>query len=369
MGSKVYFAERRATSRQKSLPVKLERLFEKASFHKMIKGQELVAVKLHFGERGVTTYLHPVFVRTIVDKLKSLQARPFLTDTNTLYIERRHNAVDHLETALLHGFGYATVGAPLFIADGLRGHNSQDVSVPGKHFETVKIAQGILDADSMVVLTHVKGHFLTGLGGTIKNLSMGCSSRAGKHMMHASVRPEVSAQKCTGCGQCRAHCPVQAIVIQDKIAKIKEEICLGCGECVVACTHAAIKIDWSSDIEAVQEKMAEFALGAVQDKKGKCCYFNFLLNVTPHCDCHTWSDSFIVPDVGILASSDPVALDQASVDLINQQVGLAGSKLKSSFAPGADKLRGVYPHLDYTIQLQHAEKMGLGSRKYELIEL
>ncbi len=369
MKSKVFFSERRATSPRKSLPVKLEKLFDKLDFPSTISKNDLVAVKLHFGERGLTTFISPIFVRRIVDKIKGLGGKPFLTDTNTLYIEMRHNAVDHLETAILHGFTYATVGAPLLIADGLRGHGSRDVEVPGKHFDTVKIAQGIIDADSMVVLSHVKGHILTGMGGAIKNLSMGCSSRAGKHMMHASVKPEVVADKCTGDAHCIRHCPAHCITLQDRIAVIDKDSCIGCGECVVACPHEAIKIDWSSDTEAVQEKMAEFALGAVQDKKDKSCYINFVMDVTPHCDCHGWSDSFIVPDVGILASSDPVAVDQASVDLINRQGGLADSKLKGNFSPGEDKFSGVYPHLDHSIQLKHAESLGLGSRQYELLEV
>ncbi len=369
MKSKVYFAERRATSPRKSLPVKLERIFDKGGFNATISQDDLVAVKLHFGERGLTTFLSPVFVRRIVDKIKDLGGKPFLTDTNTLYIEMRHNAVDHLETAILHGFTYATVGAPLLIADGLRGHGSRDVEVPGKHFDTVKIAQGIIDADSMVVLSHVKGHILTGMGGAIKNLSMGCSSRAGKHMMHASVKPEVVPEKCTGDAHCIRHCPAHCITLEEGIAVIDQDSCIGCGECVVACPHEAIKIDWSSDTQGVQEKMAEFALGAVKDKPGKCCYINFVMDVTPHCDCHGWSDSFIVPDVGILASTDPVAVDQASVDLINQQAGLVNSKLKDNFLPGEDKFCGVYPNRDYSIQLKHAESIGLGSRAYDLIEV
>ncbi len=369
MKSKVYFADRRATSTRKSLPVKLEKLFDKGGFSSRINSGDLCAVKLHFGERGLTTFLSPVFVRRVVDKIKGLGGKPFLTDTNTLYIEMRHNAVDHLETAILHGFTYATAGAPLLIADGLKGHNSRDVEIPGKHFTAVKIAQGIIDADSMVVLSRVKGHVLTGMGGAIKNLSMGCSSRAGKHMMHASVTPEVVPEKCTGDSHCIRHCPADCITLEERIAVIDAERCIGCGECVVACPHEAIKIDWSGDTQAVQEKMAEFALGAVQDKREKCCYINFVMDVTPHCDCHGWSDSFIVPDVGIVASTDPVAVDQASVDLINKQAGLVNSKLKDNFSPGEDKFCGVYPHLDHTIQLQHAEEIGLGSSHYELIEI
>ncbi len=369
MPSKVYFVERRASSPNESLTARLEMLFNKAALGEAVCKDDLVAVKLHFGERGLTSYINPVFVRIIVDELKGLGVKPFLTDTNTLYRNARHNAVDHVETALLHGFSYTTAGAPVIIADGLRGHGSRDVPVPGKHFQQVKIAQAILDADSMIVMTHVKGHIITALGGAIKNLSMGCSSRAGKHMMHAAIRPKVIKEKCRGDKLCLHHCPVECIQIVDQVAVINEEQCIGCGECIVACPHTAIKIGWLDDAIMLQERMAEFAYGAVKDKKGRCAYINFLLDITPHCDCHGWSDSSIVPDIGILASFDPVAIDQASIDLINAQTGLAGSGLKKNFAPGEDKFTGVFGEVDYTAQLRHAAQMGLGSRDYELIKI
>ena len=347
----------------------MAQLFDKSYFHDIIQEKDLTAVKLHFGERGLTTYLNPVFARVVVDKLKSIGAVPFLTDTNTLYVHGRHNAAVHVETALQHGFGYAATGAPVIIADGLKGHSSKDVSVNGDYFDFVKIAEAILDAESMVVLSHVKMHVVTGLGGAIKNLSMGCSSRAGKYMMHADVNPEIKGELCRACGLCLGHCPEGAISLQGNKASIDRDKCIGCGECIVACSHEAVEIDWTDDSRGLQEKMAEFALGAVAEKEGKCCYINFVLDVTPHCDCHTWSDSVIVPDVGILASFDPVAVDQASVDLINEQPGIGTSKLEKNLSPGEDKFRGVLPECDYTAQLRHAEKIGLGQRKYELVRV
>ena len=369
MPSKVFFIERRATSPRESLIARLGMLFNQAALGDAVCQDDLVAVKLHFGERGLTSFIHPVFVRVIVDELKALGVKPFLTDTNTLYLNARHNAVEHVETALLHGFSYATAGAPVIIADGLRGHGSRDVPVPGKHFQQVKVAAGIIDADSMIVLSHVKGHIITALGGAIKNLSMGCSSRAGKHMMHAAIKPHIDKEKCTGDKHCLHHCPAACIHIIDHKALIDEKECIGCGECVVACPHSAVKVDWISDAVLLQEKMAEFAFGAVQGKDGRCAYINFLLNITPHCDCHGWSDSFIVPDIGILASFDPVAIDQASIDLINAQTGLAGSELKKNFNPGEDKFTGVFGDVDYTAQLRHAAWIGLGSRDYELLKI
>lgn len=369
MKSKVYFSERRSTSGRKSLAVKLGKLFDRLGYKDVMEKGELVAVKLHFGERGLTTFLNPVFVRVVVERLLKKGLKPFLTDTNTLYIESRHNAVDHLQTAVRHGFGFATTEAPIIIADGLRGLDSKDVSLSGKHFETVKIAQAILDADSMVVLSHVKGHVISGFGGALKNLSMGCSSRAGKHMMHADMVPEVQEDKCRGDAVCVHHCPAHCITMVNKKAVIDKELCIGCGECVAACPHEAIKVDWTEDGNLMQERMAEFALGAVQDKRDKCFFINFLMDITPHCDCHDWSDSPFVPDIGILASCDPVAIDQASVDMINDQHGLANSKLSGSYLQGEDKFANLFPGCDYTRQLAHAENMKLGSREYELIKV
>lgn len=371
MASQVYFTDMRSGSHKESLPRKLRGIFERAAFSRLFGEGELVAVKLHFGETGNLGFIHPVLVRQVVDKVKENKGRPFLVDTNTLYVGSRSNSVDHLETALKNGFSYATVGAPLIIADGLFGKNFVEVEINQKNFKKVKIASDIFNAPSMLVMSHVKGHIATGFGGALKNLGMGCGNRGGKQMMHSVVKPEVNSENCTGCGTCLKWCPVEAISQKQerKKAVIDRDLCIGCGECTAACQYEAIKIRWQSETDQLQERMVEFALGAVTSKEKKTGYINFVINVTPDCDCHSWSDAPIVPDVGILASTDPVALDQASLDLINRQTGLVGTKLTTNYTPGQDKFSGIRSKIDHTVQLKYAEEIGLGVRSYELIEI
>ncbi len=366
MLSKVYFVPRRANSHKESLPKKVKILFEKASFAKIIEKDEKVAVKLHFGEKGGTAFIHPVLVRQVLDKIKEENSLPFLTDTNTLYAGKRANSIDHLQTAVENGFSFATMQTPIIIADGLIGRSFQEVEIGLKHFEQVKIADEIIYADAMLVLSHVKGHMLTGFAGALKNLGMGCGSRGGKQMMHSTVKPKVG-DECVLCGYCLNWCLTEAITLAEKKVVIDSAKCTGCGECTVTCPEKAIKIRWKSETSDVMERMIEFAYGAVKNKKGKVGYINFCLNVTPDCDCASWSDAPIVSDVGILASLDPVAIDQASLDLINKQQGLYGTRLKNSFKSGEDKFKDIFPEIDSSIQLAYAEKIGLGNRKYELI--
>jgi uncharacterized Fe-S center protein len=369
VASKVYFADVRASSRHESLPRKVEKLFEAAGFAGLIAKDDLVAVKMHFGESGGTAFISPVLVRPVVDRVKKAGGKPYLTDTNTLYVGSRSNSVDHLQTAIENGFSYATVGAPLIIADGLFGKNFVEVPVNGRHFKQAKIAGDIAGAGAMIVLSHTKGHIICGFGGTLKNLGMGCGNRGGKQMMHSSLKPKVREEACRVCGVCLKWCPADAIVLEEKTALIVHEKCFGCGECTVVCPVQAIKIQWKSETVDVQERMAEYALAAVQDKAGKVGYFNFVLNVTPDCDCNSWSDAAIVSDVGVLASTDPVAVDQAALDLINGQAGLPGTRLEAGFAAGEDKFKGVYANTDHEAQLRHAEWLGMGSRRYELVRV
>jgi len=369
VASKVYFADMRANSRHESLPRKVEKLFEAAGFANLVGKDDLVAVKMHFGEKGGTAFISPVLVRPVVDRVKKAAGKPFLTDTNTLYVGTRANSVDHLQTAIENGFSYATVAAPLIIADGLLGKNFVEVPINGKHFTKAKIGSDIANANAMIVLSHTKGHIVCGFGGALKNLGMGCGNRGGKQMMHSALKPKVGEEACQACGVCLKWCPADAIVLSEKTAVIDHDKCFGCGECTVICPPRAIKIQWKSETVDVQERMAEYALAAVQDKAGKVGFFNFVLNVTPDCDCNSWSDAAIVSDVGILASVDPVAIDQAALDLINGQAGLQGTRLEAGFAAGEDKFKGVYPNTDHEAQLRHAEWLGMGSRQYELIRV
>lgn len=368
----VFFASLRARGLKENKTSKIAALFAKAGFDARVRKDALTAVKIHVGERGNDTFVSPVFVRKVVECVKAAGGNPFITDSNTLYKGSRHNAVDHTATAIEHGFGYATVGAPFIVADGLRGASYETVSIGKKHFETVKIASAIVAAQSMIVLSHFKGHELAGFGGAVKNLAMGCAPSEGKCDQHAS-RFTVDEGRCISCGQCIANCPENAIAyipLDDrKVARIDKDRCIGCGECLTVCKPKAVSINWKTEIAPFNERMAEYALGAVRGKEKTTGYINFLMNITPDCDCVPWSDSPLVPDIGILASADPVALDSASFDLVNRAVGLEHSHLQCGHAAGDDKFRGVWKHTCGEVQLDHAETIGLGTRRYNLIEI
>lgn len=370
MAAEVYLTNAR-TKHEHNLLIKTEKLFKAAGFRNLIKENDLVAIKAHFSEPGNTAYLRPQFARRVVSLVKAAGGKPFLTDANTLYTGRRGNAVDHLEAAIENGFAYSVVNAPLIIADGLTGKDFVEVAVEQKHFQFVKISSSAYHADVLISLTHFRGHEATGFGGTIKNVGMGLGSRSGKQMMHIGLLPTVNIEKCTGCGKCVIWCPAQAITLltrnPKKYAVINQKKCIGCGECAVTCSPGAIAIGWEEEEHVLQEKMAEFALGIIKNKNGKVAFFNFLLDITPDCDCASWSDLPIVNDIGILASKDPVAIDQAGVDLVNQQEGLAGTRLEEKIERGRDKFRAVHKDIDWTVQLAYAEKIGLGTREYKLV--
>ncbi len=366
MKSKVFFLTMRATS-ERSLLDKLEKAMLLARIDGIASKGDLVAVKMHFGERGCTSYIRPILVRKIVDVIKTNGSHPFLTDTNTLYVGSRSNSVDHIRTAIENGYSFASVGAPIVIADGLRGTNYEEVEIGGKGVKKVKVASDIVHADALVVVTHVKGHELTGFGGAIKNLGMGCASRAGKLEMHSGVEPKVSG-KCVGCGRCIAWCPSKAITLKRKKASIAREVCIGCAECIVICPNHAIKIDWKWDAKFVQRRMAEYAAGAIKDKKSKICFINFITDVSPQCDCYGFSDASVVQDIGIAVSTDPVAIDKASVDLINNAVGLPGT-VADGLKAGEDKFKHIHKDIDWRIQIEHAEELGLGTSCYELVQV
>lgn len=398
MSAKVFFIDNRAGTGRTNLD-RLGRLLAKAGLASVVAKGDLVAIKLSFGERGNLGYVHPVYVRRVVDAVKKLGGRPVLMDSNTLYKGSRSNAHDSLVTALENGFSYATVGAPLLILDGLDSHDYREVPVAGQIYESVKIGSGIADAAALISLAHVKGHLVSGFGAQIKNLSMGVAPRSGKQMMHSEVHPEVQGDVCIGCGRCVKWCPQEAISLvaaepapggpvpaapvlvapgpaepgpaegaARKVASIDPRLCVGCGECVATCPSGAIGISWESETGLVQRKMAEFALGALTGKDGKFLGVSFALNITPDCDCYPWSDAAMVPDVGILAGTDPVALDQASYDLVNAQEGLPDTALGRKGRSAPDKFAAVHQGVDPTVQLAHGQAVGLGTREYELVK-
>jgi uncharacterized Fe-S center protein len=369
MKSKVFFTNLRTTPQQ-NIFKKIDKLILKAKMKNSIAGGDLVAVKLHFGEKGNTSYVKPIYLRKIVDKIREWGGKPFLTDTNTLYSGSRKESVSHIETAIGNGFDYSVVNAPIIIADGLRGKSYEMVRIDRKWYQEVDIASEIYNADSLIAVTHVKCHELSGIGGVIKNIGMGCASLKGKLNQHSNVKPFVVADKCTGCLRCIQWCPAEGAIIRvEKKVNIVSEVCIGCGECILPCRDGAIKIKWDADTASMQEKMVEHVYAALQNKKGKYAFISFLTQISPACDCYPASDTAVVGDIGILASKDPVAIDQAAADLINKQTGNRDSKLKTNFEPGEDKFRGVYPEIDWTVQLKYGEEIGLGTREYELIEV
>jgi len=368
MSSTVYMADLRTGSRE-NLYVKLLRLLDAAGIPEVVAPGDLCAVKIHFGEKGGHAYIRPTFVRQVVDRIKELDGKPFLTESNTLYPGQRKEAVSALTCGIENGFAYAVAGAPLIMCDGLRGHSARRVEVPGEVLQSVDIGLEVLEADCLITLSHFKCHELTGFGGAIKNLGMGCSSRQGKMEQHSTSCPVISEKHCTGCALCLRGCAHDAIVIDEGKAAILPHRCTGCARCISLCEGRAIQIQWNAASSLVMRKMAEYALGATRGKAGKQLYVNFIQQVSPQCDCYGHSDAAIVPDIGILASIDPVALDQACADLVNQAQGLPGTALTSGHEPGGDKFRGVHPKIDWEVTLEHAEKIGLGSRSYELVGL
>ncbi|MFH1138219.1 MAG: DUF362 domain-containing protein [Pseudomonadota bacterium] len=371
MKSKVFGADMRTSFKQNMLQ-KLDQLVDSLEMAKTLKPRDLTAIKLHFGERGNTAFIRPIYIKRIVDKVTQCQAAPFITDANTLYVGTRSNSAQHLRTALENGFAPSVVGAPLIIADGLRGNSAIGVEINQKNVKIAYVGAEVVEADALISAAHFKLHEVAGFGGAIKNVGMGSASRRGKLDQHSGLGPKVQAKKCIGCGDCQARCSQKAITLQEQPnaktlkAFINPEKCIGCADCILACPQGAIQVQWSASIPTFMEKMVEYTAAALKGKEGKSFFINFLTQISPGCDCLPFADAPIVRDIGILASTDIVALDQASADLVNQEPALPGACLKTATGPGEDKIRGVYPNIDWEKQLEYAESLGLGSRDYEL---
>jgi uncharacterized Fe-S center protein len=368
VSAQVFFAPVRSPKKQ-SLVTRAGHLLERARLREAIADGDLVAIKTHFGETGNTAFVQPIYLREVVARVRAHGGKPFLTDANTLYRGERSNAVDHVACAIHNGFSFATVEAPVIIADGIDGRDAVEVPVAGgKHFETVRIGAAAVHADAMVAVTHVKGHEATGFGGVLKNIGMGLGCRSAKQRMHADFRPEVTAEKCTSCGRCVKWCPVSAITLgPGRVATVDHATCYGCGECVAACPYGAIATQWKTTPEAIQEKIVEHVAGAVAGKEGKLVCLSFVTAVSPDCDCWNFSDAPIVGDIGVLASTDPVAIDRAAYDLVVAATGLPGSRCEGMDA-GVDKFTAV-SGVDGTAAMAYAESMGLGTNEYELIAI
>lgn len=366
MTSKVYFTDFRATSRE-SLVEKLARLCEIAGIKSVLGKEDLAAVKIHFGEKGNTAFIRPPYIRKIIECIKGTGAKPFLTDANTLYAGSRSDSVSHIKTAIDNGFSYSSMDAtPLIIADGLRGKSETKIKIDQKNCSHVYIGSEIFNADALVSIAHFKGHELAGFGGTLKNIGMGCASRRGKMVQHSSVSPKVKRKNCIGCSECINHCPVEAIMLKEEKAYIDSKKCIGCGECIIRCPSEAVQIRWNQDIPTFFETMIEYTKGVLKNKKNKSFFINIVADISPTCDCLPYNDYPIVKDIGILASKDPVAIDQASVDLVNNEEALSGSALKCNKNKGEDKIKGLYPNIEWQYQLDYAQSLGIGTCNYKL---
>ncbi len=330
-------------------------LFQATGLPARLDPGDLTAVKIHFGEEGNRGHIPPDLAAVVSRELLAAGAKPFFTDTNTLYVGRRANAVDHLLLAHEHGFTPEALGAPVLIADGLLGNDEVRVKIKGKHFQEVRIARDLAMARALVGINHFTGHLVTGFGAALKNLGMGGASRAGKLHQHAAVRPRVNLKKCTGCAECVRWCSTGAIRVKDALASIDGRACIGCGQCLSVCPHHAVQFNWDESPALVQQKMVEHALGVLMGKEKKSAHLTFLTHITAECDCLATDDPLLLPDIGVLASTDPVAIDAAALDLVEQALGGTLAQATGRPLPNA--------------QLVHAQAVGLGSSEYELVTL
>lgn len=370
--SKVYFTDFR-TRVGVSLTEKLQRLIKKAGITDIDMDGKFVAIKMHFGELGNLSYLRPNYAKAVADVVKECGGKPFLTDCNTLYPGSRKNALEHLDCANINGFNTITTGCQIIIGDGLRG--TDDITVPvrnGEYCKEAYIGRAVMDADIFISLTHFKGHESTGFGGAIKNIGMGCGSRAGKMQQHNSGKPIVHDDLCRGCRRCAKECGSDAITYENGKAVINQDICKGCGRCIGACVFDAIENqNWNAN-EILGRKMAEYSQAVCDGRP--TFHISLVRDISPNCDCHGENDAPILPDVGIFASFDPVALDQACVDACLHATPMPNSQLSDNLADPHwhhhhDNFLDSNPNVRWKETLEHAEKIGLGIREYELIQM
>ncbi|MCX5686728.1 MAG: DUF362 domain-containing protein [Candidatus Omnitrophica bacterium] len=355
MKSKVYFIPVKDSENNLSACVELKRLLEKSRVLDVVGKENKVAVKIHFGEKGNTGFVRPEFARLVCDSITAKGAIPYLTDTNTLYRGRRTNSKDHIEMAREHGFTKDSTGARIIIPDDSKKDDTIEVKIKGKAIRSAKVARFFIDADAIIAVSHFKGHILTGFGGALKNIGMGCAMREGKLTQHCDASPVFYEEKCKGCGACEAICPAGAIHVENGKASLDKSKCIGCAECIAACPAAAMFIDFGVG-SAVQEKMVEYAAAVLRGKRGRLGFLNFAVRIHQECDCWGEETPRIAPDIGIFASNDPVAIDKASFDLIKEVCR-------------KDVFKEAHPGQDGMIQLKYAESLGLGSLDYDLVSL
>lgn len=371
--SKVYFTSFK-TNPNETLPMKLHKLLKKAGFESVDFDGKFVAIKVHFGELGNLAFLRPNYSKVIADYVKELGGKPFLTDCNTLYVGSRKNALDHLDTAMLNGFSPMSTGCQIIIADGLKGTDEAIVPINLEYVKEAKIGHAIMDADIFISLSHFKGHELAGFGGAIKNIGMGCGSRAGKKEQHCDGKPTCNKDLCRGCGSCQKICAHDAPTMENGKITIDHNKCVGCGRCIAACAFDAIEADFNNTSTMLNLRMSEYAYAVCKDRP--TFHVCLICDVSPDCDCHSENDIPIIPDIGMLASFDPVALDQACIDLCLKAPAIEGSQFCDSLHKHEhdhsinhdDPFTMVHPDTEWETCLKHSEEIGLGTRQYELIK-
>lgn len=371
--AKVYFTDFRTAAYGDGLPAKLKKLMRRAGVGTIDMEGKFVAIKMHFGELGNISYLRPNYAKAVADLVKEEGGKPFLTDCNTMYPGSRKNALEHLYCAWENGFTPMTVGCPVLIGDGLKG--TDDIAVPvvgGEYVKEAKIGRAVMDADVFISLSHFKGHETTGFGGAIKNIGMGCGSRAGKAEQHSNGKPSIDAARCRGCRKCRRECANDGLVFHSETGKMTVDLahCVGCGRCLGACNFDAIEFREDDAVEVLNRRMAEYAKAVVDGRPH--FHVSLIVDVSPYCDCHGENDAPILPNIGMFASFDPLALDQACADACLAANPLPGSRLsdnmaRQGFVDLGDHFRNTTPESDWESCLVHAEKIGLGTREYELI--
>ena len=370
--SKVYYTDFR-TKLGEGLPTKLKRLIKKAGIGDIDMDQKFVAIKMHFGELGNLGFLRPNYAKAVADVVKEMGGLPFLTDCNTLYPGSRKNALEHLKCAWENGFTPLTVGCPVIIGDGLKGTDDIDVPVEGgEYIENAKIGRAVMDADIFISLTHFKGHEMTGFGGAIKNIGMGCGSRAGKKEQHSNGKPSIDPEACRGCKRCQKECANNGLEFNEETKKmtVNMDNCVGCGRCLGACTFDAIEFVNDAATKELNCRMAEYTKAVIDGRPN--FHISLIVDVSPNCDCHAENDAPILPNIGMFASFDPLALDQACVDACLKCDPLPNSQLsdrmhREDFCDHHDHFENTTPDSEYKTCLDHAAKIGLGNREYELI--
>ncbi len=372
--AKVYFTDMHAGVRH-SLPQKMVDLVKAAGIGQIDFQDKFTAIKIHFGEPGNVAFIRPNYVARMADLIRSLGGKPYLTDANTLYSGQRSNAVDHLNAAMENGFNRISAKCDVIIADGLKGTEYKELPVTGGEYcRTAKIGAAIADSDILIAMSHFKGHEQAGFGGALKNMGMGCASVGGKLELHSASQPTIKVANCKACGICVKHCNHGALSIQmvegHRTAVIDYSKCVGCGQCIALCQFDSASVKDYDSAEALNCKIAEYTQAIVADRP--CFYVNFIMNVSPECDCWGHNDAAIVPDLGIAASFDPVALDQACADMVSAAPALGGSVLTEKHPhchEGEDKFHLIHPDTDWQSGLAHAEKLGIGTREYEIIKV